>query len=194
MEFEYFDLTTDLEKLKDYEDILNTLVRETECKHYTTLNEETKKYAESAAKVGYEWARFGSHREDTTLEDEKNRIFSMEISNVDRPVRFVITSDNKIWTDNTHWVIAYLLRKSKNAKIKDIPFYLVDFTSNKPRIIGYNGSVIDNEEDKERAIDASLDVEKRVQDGWRKDLPYNILDFVKDLDLYDRLKNNNNQL
>ena len=191
MKFEYFDLTTDLEKFKDYEDILNALVAETECKHYTTLNEETKKYDESAKMVGYEWARFGSHREDSTLEDEKNRIFSMENSNVDRPVRFVITSDNKVWTDNTHWVIAYLLRKGKNTKIKDIPFYLVDFTHEIPRIIGYNGSVIDNEEDKARAIDASLDVEKRVRAGWRKKLPYNILDFVKDLELYNYLKNNN---
>lgn len=47
-----------------------------------------------------------------------------------RAVRFVITKDGRIWSDNTHWTLAHLIKNGMDVMVGDIPIYVVDFAKN----------------------------------------------------------------
>ena len=37
-----------------------------------------------------------------------------------RAIRFVISKDNRLWSDNTHWTLAYILEKGVDALVLDV--------------------------------------------------------------------------
>ncbi len=172
--------------LKSYEeyisfnkDILNLILSELECKHILCKNFDNKIFVDLALKVDYKWVVFGSHRnlkEEDRIPFEINRIKDMSKSTISRAVRIVKTSNGKYFADNTHWVLAYLKRFGENTKLKDIPFYLVDFSHKVPLIVDVNNSVIKKDEDMRNAVNAAGDVEERIEKGWR---PNNVVYVIK---------------
>lgn len=101
---------------------LITKLKDTQSKHIVCF-ENHQDIEMLSHKVGYEYLRLGSHRKYSRIASEIERINNMSISGSKRPARFVITTDGRIWADNTHWTIAYLLN-NPSAKIIDIPSYI----------------------------------------------------------------------
>lgn len=123
--------------------------------------------------VGYDYVLFGTHRgkwkdDNERLSFEVERIKSMTYSTESRPIKVVIGSSGKIFIDNTHWALAYVLRYGKDVKLNQVPFYIVDFRQNIPQIIDIKNSVIKNDVDITRAVNSAGKIEQRVQKGWRK--------------------------
>ncbi len=151
-------------------EICKLYLKDLECKHIADDSPKNKIWLELAKKVGYEWAIFGSHRkmqEEMRLNFEINRIIEMSRSQTIRPIRIVKTSNNKYFVDNTHWSLAMLMSKGKNVKLTEVPFYVVDFTHENPKLVDVKNSVIDNEKNKLNAINSAYDIEKRIRLGWR---------------------------
>lgn len=178
--FNNYILKTYKEYIKSNKDIQEMKISELECKHILFKNEDNKIFADLADKVGYKWVLFGSHRglKEGRAEFEIARINDMAKSASSRAVRIVKTSNGKYFADNTHWILAYLKRFGGNLKLKDIPFYLVDFCQSIPIIVDVNNSVIKKHEDILNAVNAAGDVEERIEKGWRPDnIVYTIRQF-----------------
>ena len=69
-----------------------------------------------------------------------------------RAVRFVITKDDRIGSDNTNWTLAYLLKYGMNITIMDIPMYILDFRKDIQSIFDKNGAIFDSLFDIKSAI------------------------------------------
>lgn len=193
--FNDYILKTYEEYIKTNKDVLELNISELECKHILYKNTDTKLFVNLAEKVDYKWVVFGSHRElkkEKRVQFEINRINEMAKSTTSRAVRIVKTSNGKYFVDNTHWVLAYLKRYGENTKLKDIPFYLVDFYHTVPIIVDVNSSVIKNDEDMKNAVNAAGDVEERIEQGWRpNEIKYTIKQFEEEIAEYEKDFNEN---
>lgn len=187
--FNDYDLKNYEEYRKNNYDILELKLGDLECKHILFKSNENKLFVELAEIVDYKWVVFGSHRgldEKDRMQFEINRINNMSKSTFSRAVRIVKTSNGKYFVDNTHWALAYLKRLGNNVKLKDIPFYLVDFCHETPQIVDVNETVIKNDEDIKNAVNAAGDVEERIENGWRpNNIVYTLEQFDREVKIYE---------
>lgn len=166
----------------EIEELLNMKLIDLECKHIPLLNDENNKIYTNSEKIGYKYALFGSHRVDYKLSNELNRIENMSNSNCLRAVRVVLTNDGKIWSDNTHWTIAYIYKFGKESTLRDIPIYIVDLRYELPIVIDCDNTLFDSVSNIQKAILASLNIQNRISKGWRKNQKYTISNFLNDLE------------
>ena len=163
------------ENSKELKALLSVQLKELESKHIPYISDETEMLHQNALQVGYTYDVFGSHRQYTNLLDEVDRIKNMSLTPCLRAIRIVLTSDGKVWSDNTHWTIAYILRYGLNIQLKDIPFYVVDFCHDIPIVIDYHDTLFDSLTEIRKAVKAAKNIQGRVNVGWRNDnLSYTI--------------------
>lgn len=106
----------------------------------------------------------------------------MSHSQCQRAVRFVISRDNRLWSDNTHWTLAYLLEKGTEALVSDISMYLVDFRDLCPAIYDKDGVIFDSIYDIKCAIASAKRIQERLDLGWRpSELSYTIKQLHQDI-------------
>jgi len=175
----------DIEESKnDISQFLSMNIRDAQSKHIARLDENTKTLHALSKKVFYEYDVFGSHRKHTTLEDERQRIANMMECDCQRAARFVICRDGRIWADNTHWTIAYILRYGPHTVMNDIPSYLIDFRMEIPYVINKGNVVFDSTASIKSAIACAKRIQDRVDIGWRPmSLSYTIQDLMNDLEI-----------
>ena len=167
-----------------YCEIFSHKLIDTHSKHIARINESTNTVHRLSQKVGYNIDIIGSHRK-TILEDERQRIQNMKNATCLRAARFVISSDGRVWADNTHWTIAYILRFGCDVTLKDIPSYVVDFRSNIPIIIEYKNILFDSLYCIKSAVACAKRIQDRLDNGWRPiDISFTINDLINDL--YDK--------
>lgn len=145
---------------------MDILLVDTESKHVALKNEATSVFFELSEQVEYNNTILGIHR-TPIIKNEYLRIKNMSNSSCLRAVRFVITKDNHIWSDNTHWTLAYIYKYGLEAKISDVPFYIVDFREKSPIIYDCEGVVFDSISDIKNAILAARSIQERLDLGWR---------------------------
>ena len=160
-----------------------------ECKHIENVNNNTVELHQNAIDVGYDNDIIGSHRSYTNIFDELARISNMSKTSCLRAVRIVVTKDGRIWSDNTHWTISYIIRYGKDTQLQKIPFYVVDFRMNSPIIFNYASTLYDSMTEIERAVEAAQNIQSRLNNGWRKNgLSYTIGDLFSALLNIEQLK------
>ena len=137
-----------------------------ESKHVAFRNDATNIFFTLSELVGYENTILGIHR-TPVIKNEYLRIKNMSESPCLRAVRFVITKDNHIWSDNTHWTLAYLYKYGTQKKVCDIPLYIIDFRSSTPVIYDCDGVVFDSLSDIRNALAAAKSIQERLDLGWR---------------------------
>ena len=158
------------------------LLTDVESKHVAFKNDSTNIFFELSEQVGYANTILGIHR-TSIIENEYLRIKNMSQTPCLRAVRFVITKDNNIWSDNTHWTLAYIYKYGLDTKIADIPLYLIDFRNKIPIIFDCNGVVFDSLSDIKQAIEAAKNIQKRLEFGWRpRNISYTIGQLYFDLE------------
>lgn len=161
---------------------MDTLLVNTESKHVAVKNDITKKFFELSDKVGYNNTILGIHR-TPIIKNEYWRIRNMSNSPCLRAVRFVITEDKRIWSDNTHWTLAYIYKYGTKTKIADIPLYIIDFRSKTPVIYDCEGVVFDSLWDIKQSIAAAKTIQERLDYGWRpKEISYTIGQLYQDIE------------
>lgn len=161
-----FEYSEDVEL---YKKVKETFLKKLQCKHIVYIDsDKTELLADAAKEINYEWVMFGSHRENPSLEKEIDIIDSMISSNYTRPLRIVIDQDNRLWADNTHSTIAFMLKHGYNSRVKDVPFYIVDLRVTPYRIVSNNGSVLDSKEDIKNAIACAERIKNYVHRGFRR--------------------------
>lgn len=141
-------------------------IEDVESKHVANYQNSTKIFFECSEKVKYPNTILGIHR-NTSIENEYFRIKNMSVSICNRAVRFIISRDGRLWSDNTHWTLAYLLQKGTEATVSDIPSYIIDFREEFPIIYDKNGVVFDSIYDIKSAIASAKRIQERVDLGWR---------------------------
>jgi hypothetical protein len=162
------------------EDLYNFNLLDLNCKHIAYINSTTQKIFKLSESVGYKWCILGSNR-NSDISNEKERIIQMKDSNYRRPIRIIITKDFRMWCDNTHWTISYILKYGKNIKIKDIPFYIINLKED--IIIDFNNLVMIDYEDIHNIISCAKELQTRIDNGWRPcEISYTIGDLMKSLD------------
>lgn len=170
------------ENSKELKKLLSIKLKELESKHIPYINNKTKILHQNALEIGYTCDIFGSHRRYTDLVDEIERIRNMSLTPCLRAVRIVLTSDGKIWSDNTHWTIAYMLRYGSDTQLRKIPFYVVDFSNNIPIVIDYKYTLYDSMTEIRNAVRAAKNIQDRVNAGWRNNkLSYTIRELAEAL-------------
>lgn len=177
--FHYIDIAyLSEEVIEKYK--LNLKIADTEAKHIVCpwLHEDM---VELSSKVGYDYLILGSHRCNSRTESEKERIHNMKNTSYKRPARFVISRDGRVWADNTHWTVSYVLN-DPSALIKDIPSYIVDFREELPTIASINNSVYDSVICIKNAISSAYSIQERLDKGWRPlPLSFKISDLINEL-------------
>lgn len=160
---------------------LSTKLMEVESKHVAFFNDQSKIFFELSEKVNYSNTILGFHRH-ASIQNEYFRINNMSKSACPRAVRFVITKDERIWSDNTHWTLAYVLKYGMDVTIMDIPMYIVDFREDVPTIFDKNGAVFDSLFDIKSSIASAQRIQERLDKGWRPfNLSYKIIDLNNDI-------------
>lgn len=182
----------DLKNSNEYKNLLQTKLIDLQSKHIPYVSKETQKLYDLALKVDYTWVVFGSHKKGCTLVTEKQEIEELANLSENRPVRIIFANDNRLWVDNTHWAIAYINKIGKDAKLKDIPFYLIDQRNEDEIIVvDYKDSLIKNDNDIKVAIGRSLRINDRLNNGWRpKDVSYTIGELRESM--FNEMENSNN--
>ncbi|WP_455617949.1 hypothetical protein [Eisenbergiella sp.] len=178
--FYYIDFCTDNPPSRIM-DFLNKHIEDVESKHVAGYSNRTKVFFEYSEKVGYSNTILGAHR-SATIENEYFRIQNMGKSKCNRAVRFVICKNGVIWSDNTHWTLAYLLQNGSNTSIYDIPSYIIDFREEFPIIYDKDGVVFDSISDIKSAIASAKRIQDRIDLGWRpKEKSYTIKQLYRDI-------------
>lgn len=81
---------------------------------------------DAAAKaVGYEFPRVGRAQGLTQPEDieDVHRKAGVEVL---RPIKVIIGSDGRLWADNTHWSLAWMVRKGVMVPLDEVDHYAID--------------------------------------------------------------------
>lgn len=160
---------------------LSTKLKDVESKHVAFFNSKTKIFFELSKKANYNNTILGIHR-NATIQNEYSRIKNMSESTCFRAVRFVITRDDRIWSDNTHWTLAYLLKYGMDVTIMNIPMYIVDFRQDTPIIFDKDSTVFDSLFDIKSAIASAQRIQERLDRGWRPcNFSYKIIDLKNDI-------------
>lgn len=141
-------------------------IGDVESKHVADFRDTTEKFFKYSEIVGYPNTILGIHR-NVSITNEFFRIQNMCHSICNRAVRFVITKDERIWSDNTHWSLAYILKNGITTLISDIPMYIIDFREAFPIIYDKEGVVFDSINDIKNAIASSERIQNRLNLGWR---------------------------
>lgn len=178
------------EDISEY--LLNMKLTDMFCKHVIRRNlddKETKAehlYIESC-KLGYDFCNWGLHTGHASdIEYHINSIVQMERDEYNHAVRIVVCKydfcDKPIvWVDNLHSAIKYIRKYGKDAKLKDIPFYVVDLTDYEhPSIHGYNGSLRENYEDILGAVSCAYKRFRRSNSKGLIEIGYTLRDFLHD--------------
>lgn len=179
-EFTYikFDNKKYPESIRDY---ITTKLVDVESKHVAFYNDKTRVFFTLSEKVKYGNTILGIHR-NATIQSEYFRIVNMSKSICERAVRFVISKDSRIWSDNTHWTLAYLIKYGMDINIMSIPMYILDFRNECPIIFDKNGVVFDSLYDIKSAIASAKRIQERLDKGWRpNNLSYKIDDLITDI-------------
>lgn len=160
---------------------LSEKIENIESKHVAEYLDSTKIFFECSQKVGYPNTILGIHR-NSSIANEFFRIQNMSQSICNRAVRFVISKDGRIWSDNTHWTLAYLLQKGSETLVADIPSYIIDFREIIPIIYDKNGVVFDSICDIKSAIASAKRIQERLDLGWRPiEISYTIKQLYQDI-------------
>lgn len=177
--YEEFNNISDIEN--DY-GLLNIKLLDVQSKHFV-FPEKNKYLSELSNRVNYNFSVFGSNH-NAVISEEKNRIINMSKSSCERPVRFVIDNFNRIWADNTHWCIAYILKYGNDTTIGDVPMYIIDLRNHVPKIININNTVYDSLNHIKNAIICAKEIQNRIDQGWRNiEVSYCIKDLISELGL-----------
>lgn len=156
-------------------------IEDVESKHVADFRCSTKVFFKHSDLVGYPNTILGIHR-NAKIENEYFRIQNMSHSQCQRAVRFVISRDNRLWSDNTHWTLAYLLQKGTEVLVSDISMYIVDFRDLCPAIYDKDGVVFDSIYDIKCAIASAKRIQERLDLGWRpSELSYTIKQLHQDI-------------
>ena len=162
-------------------DYLCKRIEDVESKHVADFTDRTKVFFEKSDLVGYPNTILGIHR-NTSIKNEYYRIQNMRHSLCNRAVRFVISRDGRIWSDNTHWTLAYLFEKGAETLVSDIPMYIIDFRESYPVIYDMEGMVFDSIYDIKCAIASAKRIQERLDLGWRPSgLSYTIKQLHQDI-------------
>lgn len=170
-----------------YRRIRNLTLMSLEAKHIVSPDcNKSKDVLARAVSAGHKWCVIGSHREDACICQEILRIQGMCLDLAfNRPMRVVITSDQRVWCDNTHTAIAYACRIGRQCRVRDVPHYLVDFRYCTPLITSVDSSVHDSVKHIQAAISAAKRLDDRLVLGYRpKTLSWSILDLTDQLNDY----------
>lgn len=141
-------------------------IGDVESKHVANYRDTTERFFKYSEMVGYSNTILGIHR-NASIKNEIFRIQNMCHSICNRAVRFVITKDERIWADNTHWSLAYILQNGINTLLSEIPMYIIDFREPIPIIYDKQGVVFDSINDIKNAIASSERIQNRLNLGWR---------------------------
>ncbi len=178
--FQYVDFESGKSPLQ-ITNYLTKKIEDIESKHIVEYKDNTNKFVKYYQKVGYTNVVIGTHR-NINIEDDFYRIQNMSKSICKRAVRFVISRDGRVWADNTHWTLAYLMKKGVATTILEIPSYIIDFRNVIPTIYDKDGVVFDSIFDIKSAIASAKRIQERLDLGWRpSELSYTIKELYHDM-------------
>lgn len=162
-------------------DYLCKKLEDVESKHVADYRDSTTVFFEKSNLVGYPNTILGAHR-NAIIRNEYFRIQNMSHSLCNRAVRLVISKDNRLWSDNTHWTLAYIVGMGSDILVADIPMYIVDFREPYPVIYDKDGVVFDSIYDIKCAIASAKRIQDRLDLGWRPtELSYTIKCLYQDI-------------
>lgn len=153
-----------------YDFVLNKKLVSLNCKHIMTVNSLTQEVYNLADKAFEAVGAFNrmpwGARRNGTLQSEMEIIKGMVNSEFMRPMRVVIDKQDRIWADNTHTAVSWVLRKGVDCKLIDVPFYIVDLRV-ETKVISVDGSLSNDLNDVKGAIKASSRITNLIEHGYR---------------------------
>lgn len=177
------------ESTKGYEEVLNTRMKDTHCKHVMRLSstKASQFYAESL-RIGNEKVMWG-YGSGLYRNEGANRIVQLHTigrmiyKNFDRPFRVVIDETGTIWADNLHCCIRDIMKNGEDAVFGDARIYIVDMSKPIPVIVSINKTVSDSLNDIRGSIEVAKKRCSRVNDRIRE-INYTIEDFLHDNNIH----------
>lgn len=166
--------------LLEYSRIINYKIGSSECKHIAinTPRDIAITFELLSAKVNYDYC-YMSQGNDYSVENNKQYVYKMSLSESIRPAKYVITKDGRVWADNTHTSLSALLKFGEDARILDSDFYIIDLRNN---ITILNPPATFTPSICQIVIDNALKIQHRIDRGWR---PVSLNYTIRDLFFYD---------
>lgn len=155
------------------------------CKHvFNTDSLRAKQVLTESLNLGYTYCKWGTYSGNTDSSYHLSKIIKQEKDNYNHAIRIVIAkydfsgNDKYYWTDNLHSTIKYIRQYGFDTELKDIPYYVVDLSSEKPVVVDVNNSVRKSFEDIQGAINSALARLKWSNSQRLIDLNYTVKDFL----------------
>lgn len=152
------------------------------CKHAVRSSNRGNEVIRLSTLIGYPTAEWGRHVGHVDIEYHVDVILKMDEDDYDHPERIIICDygfmdEPCIWIDNLHSAVHYVHKHGIGAKLKDIPFYVVDLTGGDP-VVYENGSF--DASCFEGAVRMARKRQKRSNLKELIDLDYRFGDFLAD--------------
>lgn len=172
------------EDCSPYSDVLEAKLVNLECKHMIDLTNEKAYHMWSLANsAGYGNILWG-YATGASKINEKRKIENMCSPDFKRPMRVVIDKDKRLWADNTHTCISNIIKFGTNVKVKDVPFYIFDYSRSEPVILNYNNSFVETPENLNNVCKNSLFLIQRINAGIRpKNTSWKIHELIENCDI-----------
>jgi hypothetical protein len=136
-----------------------------------------------AENVDYEFAIIGADAHRGPHED-RSYVAAMATSFEIRPIKIVVTSCGRIWTDNTHWTLAALRKYGRSCTVGEVAHYVVQFGECGARLI--TRPITMDESAARESLRLAGNIQQRLDLGWRPpSISYTIGDLFED-GRYDR--------
>lgn len=95
------------------------------------------------------------------------------------PVRLVIGYSDKLWVDNLHTCLSYIVKHGEDILLSEMPVYIIDLREELHIVVDIENSIIFDKSSIEGAIDCARKRISRVHIDLY-DINYTIGDFIKD--------------
>lgn len=171
----------------DLSEIANIKLEDMLCKHVLNIaSDKAKRMLEESKNIGYPGCMWGYYHDHSNVRHQLGIIERMEEDDYTHSIRVVIcsyehTPGKFIWTDNLHTTIKAIREKGRDARLRDVPFYVVDVSDKEHVIVyDYNRSLHDDMVRIRGAVDSAR---FRLMRSDSKDLlqiNYTVKDFLED--------------
>lgn len=170
----------------DLSELLDMKLEDMLCKHVLNIvSDKSRKLLEASKNIGYPGCVWGYYTEGhSTLSHQLGIIEKMERDDYTHSIRVVICkydhSDKTfIWTDNLHTTIKAIREKGRDARLRDVPFYVVDLSDQEEiKVYDYKKALINKQV--LGAVNAAVHRFERSNSKEITDVGYTVRDFLED--------------
>lgn len=154
----------DDDTISEHAFLLNTKLKDLQAKFIAKISKSQRIFFDNVKKFGKEKVVFGAKYDDTNK--AQNLIYDLSAEKNTKPIKIIKDKYGRLFALNTARAVAYLRKYGHDVELKQLPFFLIDFSQNDLVIFDYNGA-LESQRNLEAVLDSAKRTIMRIENGWR---------------------------